>query len=119
MPRSGRGICSRHRSAEKRGAYRDSDSGTFRALLECRRLRPAGITRECRPERTYLNNEQVAIARRALSCLQPREREALRRFYVDEHSSTDICLQKKLTRAQFRLLNHAKSRFADCGKSLL
>jgi RNA polymerase sigma-70 factor, ECF subfamily len=72
------------------------------------------------PERTYLNNEQVAIARRALSCLQMREREVLRRFYVDEESPTDICLKMRLTATQFRLLkSRAKSRFADCGKSLM
>jgi RNA polymerase sigma factor (sigma-70 family) len=72
------------------------------------------------PERTYFNNERVEVARRALSYLRPREREVLRRFYVDEQSPTDICLQMKLTPTQFRLLkSRAKSRFADCGKSLL
>jgi transposase-like protein len=53
-------------------------------------------------------------------CLQPREREIMRRFYVEEQSPTDICLQMKLTATQFRLLkSRAKARFAEFGQSLL
>jgi RNA polymerase sigma-70 factor (ECF subfamily) len=72
------------------------------------------------PERTYLNKEQVDIARRAFSYLNPREQEVLKRFYVDEELPQHICLQMKLTPTQFRLLkSRAKSRFGEVGKSLL
>jgi RNA polymerase sigma factor (sigma-70 family) len=72
------------------------------------------------PERTYFDKEQVEIARRALSSLNLREQEVLRRFYVDEQSQEHICLQMKLSATQFRLLkSRAKARFGDIGKSLL
>jgi RNA polymerase sigma factor (sigma-70 family) len=72
------------------------------------------------PERTYFDNEQVEVARRALSSLKPREQEVLRRFYIDEQSQEHICLQMNLSATQFRLLkSRAKARFGDAGKSLL
>jgi DNA-directed RNA polymerase specialized sigma24 family protein len=72
------------------------------------------------PEQTYFDKERVEMARRALSCLHPREQEILRRFYVDEQAPEHICLQMKLTPTQFRLLQfRAKARFGTVGKSLL
>jgi RNA polymerase sigma-70 factor, ECF subfamily len=72
------------------------------------------------PERTYFDKQRGEIVQRALSYLQPREREVLRRFYVDEQAPEHICLQMKLTPTQFRLLkSRAKARFGDFGKSLL
>jgi DNA-directed RNA polymerase specialized sigma24 family protein len=72
------------------------------------------------PERTYLDQERVEIARRALSSLHPQEQEILRRFYVDEQLPEHICLQMKLTPTQFRALKfRAKARFGALGKSLL
>jgi RNA polymerase sigma-70 factor, ECF subfamily len=69
------------------------------------------------PERQLLDNERLAIARNVLKELSDRDREILKRFYVDEQSPEEICRAMNLTPRQFRNLKcRAKERFTSAGK---
>ena len=47
-----------------------------------------------------------------LRTISPRDREILKRFYLDEQTEEQICGQMELTRSQFRLLkSRAAARF--------
>jgi RNA polymerase sigma factor (sigma-70 family) len=71
------------------------------------------------PEEAYLETERVRLVCRVLSRLKSREREVLQRFYVDEHSTEQICRDMDLTETQFRLLkSRAKNKFGELGRAL-
>ena len=74
-------------------------------------FRPKGQT-DCEPERTAILNEQNRVMRRVLRELSHREREVIKRFYVNEQSPAQICSEMTLTRSQFRSLkSKASGRF--------
>lgn len=69
------------------------------------------------PETRLLIQEQVEIARQALSQLSARDQEVLRRFYVEEQLPRQICCDMNLTEAHFRLVkSRAKARFGEIGR---
>lgn len=69
------------------------------------------------PARAAGVQERQALAKRVLSELSQRDREILRRFYLDEESEKHICSEMQLTSTQFRLLkSRAKIRFGELGK---
>ena len=66
------------------------------------------------PERASIERERLDVLRTALRNLQPRDREILARFYLDEQAPQKICSEMGLTTTQFRLY---KSRaVARCSK---
>lgn len=72
------------------------------------------------PEENYIRNEQQQLMRQTLSELNPRDREILVRFYIDEVPQEDICEEMGLSQTQFRLLkSRAKARFSALGKRTL
>jgi RNA polymerase sigma factor (sigma-70 family) len=69
------------------------------------------------PERTLLNRQRAEIARRVMQGISRRDREILRRFYVEEQPQEMICEEMGLSYNQFRLLkSRAKARFGELGK---
>lgn len=69
------------------------------------------------PEEIAIENERHDRMRRTLQSLKPRDREILRRFYLDGQEQEQICEEMSLTETQFRLLkSRAKARFAELGK---
>lgn len=69
------------------------------------------------PERTLLNRQRAEIARRVMQGVSRRDREILRRFYVEEQPQEKICEEMGLSYNQFRLLkSRAKARFGELGK---
>jgi RNA polymerase sigma factor (sigma-70 family) len=69
------------------------------------------------PERTLLARQRTEIARRVMNGISRRDREILRRFYVEEQSQETICEEMGLSYNQFRLLkSRAKARFGELGK---
>jgi len=69
------------------------------------------------PERTLLNRQRAEIARRVMAGISRRDREILRRFYVEEQPQEMICEEMGLSYNQFRLLkSRAKARFGELGK---
>ena len=72
------------------------------------------------PEAAASRKEQMLIAKRVLTAMLPREREAIKRFYVDRQAADHICEEMGLTSTQFRLLkSRAKARFVRlCEKRL-
>ena len=69
------------------------------------------------PERTLLNRQRAEIARRVMQAISRRDREILRRFYVEEQPQEKICEEMGLSYNQFRLLkSRAKARFGELGK---
>jgi RNA polymerase sigma-70 factor (ECF subfamily) len=72
------------------------------------------------PYNLLADAEQQALLNRALDMLHPRQREVLRRFYVQEESKDEICAAMDLTETQFRLLkSRAKARFGEMGRDVL
>lgn len=62
-------------------------------------------------------SQRKDLIQRVLSELSERDREILRRFYVEEESVEQICTAMDLTSTQFRLLkSRAKARFGEVGK---
>jgi hypothetical protein len=56
----------------------------------------------------------VRLAHRALLCLQPQERDLLRRIYIEEEAETEIRAELGLTEKRFRLTkSRAKLRFGS------
>jgi RNA polymerase sigma factor (sigma-70 family) len=71
------------------------------------------------PEKDLMLREQGDLLRLALDTLCVRDREILRRFYVEEEHPDRICEEMKLSVTQFRLLkSRAKARFVEVGRSL-
>jgi RNA polymerase sigma factor (sigma-70 family) len=71
------------------------------------------------PEQTYMARQRKDIARRVLRIISRKDREVLRRFYIEEQPQEQICREMNLTATQFRLLkSRAKARFGELGKKL-
>jgi RNA polymerase sigma factor (sigma-70 family) len=69
------------------------------------------------PERKAVENERAELVRRLLKGVSKRDREVLRRFYVEEQTQDQICEEMRLTYNQFRLLkSRAKARFSEMGR---
>ncbi len=72
------------------------------------------------PERSLIQQQNAALAKRILNSLQKRDREVLTRFYLQEQSPEQICKEMQLTETQFRLVkSRAKARFGELGKRRL
>jgi RNA polymerase sigma-70 factor (ECF subfamily) len=56
------------------------------------------------PEDEVISREQRDLVRWTLAQLSEREREILSRFYVQEQTKQEICLEMALTHTQYRLL---------------
>ena len=66
------------------------------------------------PERQLYENEKLAVLRKALAELAPRDREILERFYVHEQTEAQICQVMGLTACQYRnLKSRAKARLTE------
>jgi RNA polymerase sigma-70 factor (ECF subfamily) len=69
------------------------------------------------PEHEMLAREQRDVVRRTLAGLSGREAEILSRFYVQEQSPAQICLEMGLTHTQYRLLKwRSKARFEQLSR---
>jgi RNA polymerase sigma factor (sigma-70 family) len=72
------------------------------------------------PEESSIQQQKNEIMHQVLGELRPRERDILRRFYVDEEPETNIRREMKLTPTQFRLMkSRAKIRFTELVKRRL
>jgi RNA polymerase sigma-70 factor (ECF subfamily) len=72
------------------------------------------------PERSLIQRQNTALAKRILNSLQKRDREVLTRFYLQEQTPEQICKEMNLTETQFRLIkSRAKARFGELGKRRL
>ena len=72
------------------------------------------------PHETAGNEQRMDLMRRVLNGLSQRDREVLRRFYLDKESKDEICAGLNLTETQFRLVkSRAKARFAELGSRIL
>jgi RNA polymerase sigma-70 factor (ECF subfamily) len=70
-------------------------------------------------EQLLMNEQKRRTAAVALSKLSPREREVLRRFYLEEQGADQICSEMGLTTTQFRLTkSRAKEKFGNIGRIL-
>ena len=68
--------------------------------------------REATPQQATTFRRQLESMRGVLRTISPRDREILKRFYLDEQTEEQICGQMELTRSQFRLLkSRAAARF--------
>jgi RNA polymerase sigma factor (sigma-70 family) len=69
------------------------------------------------PERRVIEKQNQELAMRVLGSLHKREREVLIRFYLQEQTPQQICLEMDLTPTQFRLIKtRAKARFTELGQ---
>lgn len=69
------------------------------------------------PEAEFEQKARMTLALQTLAALKARDRELLRRFYLEEQSQEQICLEMGLTETQFRLLkSRAKARFGELGR---
>ncbi|MBI4902275.1 MAG: sigma-70 family RNA polymerase sigma factor [Acidobacteria bacterium] len=69
------------------------------------------------PEEEFVLRERGRLIREVFSALGDREREVLRRFYLEEQSIGEICRDMRLSETQFRLLkSRAKARFGELGR---
>lgn len=69
------------------------------------------------PEEQVIINQRSELALKMLNELRPRDREVLRRFYLDGQSPEQICREMGLSDTQFRLLkSRAKERVAKLGQ---
>jgi RNA polymerase sigma-70 factor, ECF subfamily len=72
------------------------------------------------PEQRVIADQQVAILRKYLQRLRPRDREILVRYYVQEQTPEQIQNEMQLTPTQFRLQkSRAKAYFTARVQSLL
>lgn len=72
------------------------------------------------PEEAAIFHQRIGLIRHVLGELSDRDREILTRFYIDEQSQDQICLEMGLTETQFRLLkSRAKARFGELGRKKL
>ncbi len=71
-------------------------------------------------ENNLQRQERMEIALAALSALSERDREILRRFYLEEQTEEQIRTEMGLTETQFRLIkSRAKMRFGELGRKHL
>ena len=95
-----------HQNINSRVSYVDMENGTF-SMADWR----------LDPERKAVDNQRADVVRRLLKGLSRRDREVLRRFYVEEQPQEQICEEMQLTYNQFRLLkSRAKARFSEMGR---
>ena len=95
-----------HQNVNSRVSYVDMENGAF-SMADWR----------LDPERKAVDNERADVVRRLLKGLSRRDREVLRRFYVEEQPQEQICEEMQLTYNQFRLLkSRAKARFSEMGR---
>jgi RNA polymerase sigma factor (sigma-70 family) len=72
------------------------------------------------PEQNLAFQQRVDFMLEILNQLAERDRDILTRFYLQEETQEEICLEMSLTETQFRLLkSRAKARFGDVGKRKL
>jgi RNA polymerase sigma-70 factor (ECF subfamily) len=76
----------------------ESESGTFEAVLQTTADNRASAQSELE------RRERVEAMQRGLARLNPRQREILKRFYLEEQTPQVICAEMNLTQTQFRLL---------------
>jgi RNA polymerase sigma-70 factor, ECF subfamily len=76
--------------------------------------------RKQNPEQVAILRQKSALMKSVLESMSDRDREILRRFYIDEQSQEDICREMELTETQFRLLkSRAKTKFGELGRKRL
>jgi RNA polymerase sigma-70 factor (ECF subfamily) len=69
------------------------------------------------PETEMISREQRDLVRWTLAQLSGREREILSRFYMQEQTHQQICLEMGLTHTQYRLLKwRSKARFGQLSR---
>lgn len=69
-------------------------------------------TADLDPEQHYIRTERLTCVDEVLSALRPEEREILRRYYMEEQLTPEICGEMKLSINRFhRLRSRAKERF--------
>ncbi len=72
------------------------------------------------PEQHMAFQQKVDFMLEILRQLSDRDEEILTRFYLQEETQDEICLEMDLTETQFRLLkSRAKARFGELGKRKL
>ena len=72
------------------------------------------------PEIEAMERQNVDLALRVLKSLPKRDREVLKRFYMEDESPEQICRAMSLTDTQFRLIkSRAKQRFGELGRRCL
>ena len=71
------------------------------------------------PEKSAQQEQRTEVVRRLLKGASRRDREVLRRFYMEEQSQEQICAEMGLSYNQFRLLkSRAKARFSEMGQRM-
>lgn len=69
------------------------------------------------PEESVIGQQNAELIGKVLRKLSERDREILKRFYLDDQPQEQICSEMGLSETQFRLLkSRAKTRFAEIGK---
>lgn len=69
------------------------------------------------PEEEMVLQQQRELVRLTLARLSEREGEILSRFYLQEQTEVQICLEMSLTHTQYRLLKwRSKARFAQLSR---
>ena len=72
------------------------------------------------PEKNIILRQKINLIREVLEKLGDKDREILRRFYVEEQHPDRICSEMNLSITQFRLLkSRAKARFGEEGRKKL
>ena len=72
------------------------------------------------PEQSAVRGEKVRLMMTVLESMSTRDREILRRFYLQEQTQEQICRDMNLTDTQFRLYkSRAKQRFGEMGRRML
>jgi RNA polymerase sigma-70 factor (ECF subfamily) len=72
------------------------------------------------PEHEAIERQNIGLAMRVLKSIPKRDREVLTRFYLNEETAAEICLNMNLSETQFRLIkSRAKARFGELGKRRL
>jgi RNA polymerase sigma-70 factor, ECF subfamily len=78
------------------------------------------IDRKQNPEQAAMIRQKADLIKSVLSSLSKRDRDILRRFYLEEQPQEQICREMELTETQFRLLkSRAKAKFGEAGKKKL
>jgi RNA polymerase sigma-70 factor (ECF subfamily) len=78
------------------------------------------VDRKQNPEQAAILGQKAALMKSVLAAMSDRDREILKRFYIDEQSQEEICREMELTETQFRLLkSRAKTKFGELGRKRL
>lgn len=71
-------------------------------------------------EENLARKQRMEIALKTLDTLAERDREILRRFYLEEQTQEQIIREMGLTETQFRLIkSRAKARFGELGRKTI